>query len=68
VTELGRLIPPYPVELCASSACRKALSDEETDGAHLFNDQATGKLVVFCGYCAAEVELRGSVRFLRVAL
>lgn len=61
---LGKLEPPYPQDHCASASCGGLLDD----GAYLFKDQDSGKLVVFCDDCARHVELNHSLRFKLVAL
>lgn len=66
---LGKVLPPYGgVELCANSECQEKLSEEGTDGAFMFRDLETGKLVLFCGKCAPGIELNHTNRFLLIAL
>ena len=67
VPQLGRLVPPYPVDHCANVDCERPLVTAE-DAAYLYKDQDTGKLVVFCEDCSAHVELVAPVRFKLVAL
>jgi hypothetical protein len=67
--EPGKLKPPYPVERCAASECRRLLSDDV--GAFMFRDttkQNTGYLLVFCEGCAADIELNGPPTLRLVAL
>jgi hypothetical protein len=61
---LGKLVPPYPQDHCANVDCDGPLDD----GAYLFKDQDSGKLVVFCDDCARHVELNHPLRFKLVAL
>lgn len=66
---LGKLVPPYGgIELCASSTCRQKLSEEGSDGAYLFRDLTSEKMVIFCGQCAPGIELSHGDRFVLVAL
>lgn len=72
MSQLGRLSQPFPVEFCANVDCLHdgeslALLDDSV-GAYLFRDFNTGKLVVFCGDCCAEVELNARDRFMLIAL
>lgn len=62
MSQPGKLVPPYPYLDCASSSCCKPLA-EETGGAYLFKDRDSGKLVVFCDDCAADIELNHRQRF-----
>lgn len=62
----GKLAEPYPQDHCASDVCGMALKD--SDGAYLFTDLESGKLVVFCDDCARHVELNHRTRFWLVAL
>lgn len=65
--QLGRLVPPFPVDCCASSSCAAPVLTEET-GAYLFTDLDTGRLIVFCEACAAYVELHRVDRWRLVLL
>lgn len=65
----GKLLPPYGgIEKCAISTCQKELSEEETEGAFMFRDIESGKVVVICGKCAPSIELNHSDRFLLIPL
>lgn len=69
VKELGRLVPPLPVEHCANVDCVYTTREQlEEAGAYLYRDLETGKLGVFCGDCARYSELSCRERFLPVAL
>lgn len=63
----GKLKPPFPVTRCPSSSCPDPELTEETE-AYLFSDLETGKLIVFCGPCAAYVELHRQDRWRLVML
>lgn len=66
VNHLGKLVPPYPVEHCANAICLTSLAD--ADGAFLYRDLESDKLVVFCDDCARYAELSAGERFKLVAL
>lgn len=66
MSELGKLVPPYPVEQCANADCLRAL--DEAEGAYLFKVLDDDKLCVFCDDCARHVELNASNQFMLVAL
>lgn len=69
--ELGRLVPPYPVEHCGNIDCphgEKRLDLLHNEGAYLYRDLETNKLVVFCGDCGRHAELNAGLRFKLVAL
>jgi len=63
----GRLVPPYPFDNCANTACEKALS-EDRGGAYLYRDLRSGKLAVFCDYCSRYVELNFPQTFILIGL
>lgn len=68
-SHLGKVLPPYGgIELCANSTCREKLDEEETQGAYMFRDLESGKMVIFCGKCAPLIELNHSNRFLLIPL
>ena len=68
MSELGRIRPPYGgVTRCAAQECESPELGEEL-GAYLFRDLETDKMLVFCGSCAAYVELHRQDRFLLIAL
>lgn len=60
----GKLVPPFPVKRCALNTCRAELAAE----AFLYRDMQGGKLVVFCGDCAPNIDLNPGLRFRLVAL
>ena len=62
---LGKLQPPFPYEVCASSVCDSLFTES---GAYLFRDLEGDKLIVLCEDCAADVELNHRERFILVAL
>lgn len=64
MSDLGKLVPPFPVERCAASNCRQQLDKT----AFLFTNLDTGKLSVFCGECALWVELSAHDKFRLVPL
>lgn len=63
----GKLAWPYPAKHCANSACLKDFASAD-DEAYLYNQLATGKLVVFCDDCARHVELLDPPAFASVPL
>jgi hypothetical protein len=63
---LGKLVPPYPVEHCANAD--HPGEDDWPDGAYLYRDLVSDKLVCFCGDCARYAELAASERFKLIAL
>jgi hypothetical protein len=65
--KFGKLVPPFPVDTCASASCPDPVLTEETE-AFLFTDMESGKLIVFCGGCAAYVELHRADRWRLVML
>lgn len=67
-SKLGKLVPPFPVELCANSTCQQTLDQEKSDGAYMFRDLTSGKIVIFCGHCAPGIELNHRDRFLLIPL
>lgn len=66
-SQFGKLVPPLPVQRCASSNCTDPLLTEETE-AYLFTDLDTHKLIVFRGTCANYVELHRADRWRLVML
>lgn len=42
--KFGKLVPPFPIDTCASASCPSPLLTEETE-AFLFTDVETGKLI-----------------------
>ncbi len=65
--KFGKLVAPFAVERCASNSCPDSVLTEETE-AYLFTDLETAKLIVFCGTCAAFVELHRADRWRLVLL
>lgn len=67
MSDLGRVVPPYPRTTCTASDCSHSVLNE-IDGAYLHTDLDTGKLVVLCGTCSANAELHAPNRLPLVAL
>lgn len=68
-SNFGKVLAPYGgVTLCALSTCQKPLDEVETEGAYMFRDLETGKLVLICGKCTPGIELNHRERFLLVPL
>lgn len=63
--KLGKLAPPYPVDHCANVDCP---TGSLSDGAYLYRDLESDKLVIFCEDCASYAELNASDRFKLVML
>ena len=66
MTQLGRLVPPYPRDTCTDADCGHPFTDD--NGAFMYRDLETGKLVIFCEATAADIELNYRDRFMLVPL
>lgn len=70
MSELGRLLAPYPVAHCANEDCKNDFNtcSEWEGGAYLYRDLDSDKLVVFCNDCARYAELNAGHRFKLISL